>query len=157
MEHLSEVMRIERESELEPWTRVQFIQELNQPHSHSLVAIGSSLIVPQTATLSMQGEQVVGYHCFWCVADELHIINIAVDQRCRRRGIGRLLIKRALDSACHGNAQTAFLEVRKSNYPARKLYEGMGFQVTGERPNYYGIVKESALLMSLNLEGTATE
>jgi ribosomal-protein-alanine N-acetyltransferase len=152
MEHISEVLRIERDSELEPWTRAQFIQELDQSHSHCLVAIWSPLSIPQTDLMPLKGDQVVGYHCFWCVADELQILNIAVDQKYRRRGIGRLLMKWGLNFGCRGNAVRAFLEVRKSNSPARRFYEELGFQVNGERQNYYGVVKESALLMSLNLD-----
>jgi ribosomal-protein-alanine N-acetyltransferase len=30
-----------------------------------------------------------------------------------------------------------FLEVRESNLPARKLYEGVGFKKMGIRKNYY--------------------
>lgn len=153
IEHLSDVLKIELESQIEPWTMEQFIQELNQPYAHALVAMGSPPTAPQTATTLLHNEQVVGFHCFWCVADELQIVNIAVDQRFRRHGIGRLLLEWALDDACGGHARLAVLEVRKSNFSARKLYESLGFQVTGERPDYYGILKEPALLMSLNIEG----
>jgi ribosomal-protein-alanine N-acetyltransferase len=151
IEHLPEVLKIERESQLDPWTRAQFIQELNQPHSYAFVATGPLLVLPQPATMLPPVDQVIGFHCFWCVADELQIANIAVEQKFRHHGIGRLLMKWALDLACGGNARTAVLEVRKSNLPARKLYDSLGFQVTGERPNYYGVLKESALLMSLDI------
>jgi ribosomal-protein-alanine N-acetyltransferase len=43
------------------------------------------------------------------------------------------------------------LEVRKSNEPARRLYEAAGFSVSGERAAYYAD-GEDAVLMHLDLE-----
>jgi ribosomal-protein-alanine N-acetyltransferase len=43
------------------------------------------------------------------------------------------------------------LEVRKSNEPARRLYEAAGFSVSGERVAYYAD-GEDAVLMRLDLE-----
>ena len=39
------------------------------------------------------------------------------------------------------------LEVRVSNDPAIALYEKLGFQVLGRRPNYYSHPKEDAWIM----------
>lgn len=51
----------------------------------------------------------------------------------------------AFQQTCGGWDQVV-LEVRKSNIPAIKLYEGMGFKVAGERPKYYKD-GETALIM----------
>jgi [ribosomal protein S18]-alanine N-acetyltransferase len=44
------------------------------------------------------------------------------------------------------------LEVRKSNLPAQKLYEAMGFSTTGIRKGYYSDNGEDALAMTLELD-----
>jgi ribosomal-protein-alanine N-acetyltransferase len=43
------------------------------------------------------------------------------------------------------------LEVRRSNLAAQKLYESMGFAVTGIRKGYYSDDGEDAFLMALDL------
>ena len=43
------------------------------------------------------------------------------------------------------------LEVRKSNAPARALYERFGFETLGERKSYYINPREDAVIMTLGL------
>ena len=88
------------------------------------------------------GEKVIGYIGIEHVLDEAHIINLAVDPRCQRRGVGTTLVKHVLN-----NAKSFFLEVRKSNKAAVKMYEKLGFQVIDERKNYYADNSEAALVM----------
>ena len=40
------------------------------------------------------------------------------------------------------------LEVRESNAPARRFYEGAGFVIMGTRKNYYEKPVEDAILMT---------
>lgn len=75
--------------------------------------------------------------------DEMEILNIAVDPPFRRRGIARGLIKYLL--AHHRG--TVYLEVRQSNYDARKLYHSLGFEAIIVRPDYYDSPAESAIVM----------
>ena len=70
-------------------------------------------------------------------ADEAEILTLAVDPACRRRGLGRLLLTRALQTAGERGAHTMFLEVGEANAPARALYAGIGFVGIGRRPRYY--------------------
>ena len=42
----------------------------------------------------------------------------------------------------------ATLEVRRSNAPALRLYEGAGFRLMGVRPNYYSQPVEDALVLA---------
>ena len=71
----------------------------------------------------------------------------------RRQGIARKLIELAIRAAREETAGYITLEVRKSNLGARKLYETFGFRVVGERPDYYGVQKESAVLMEIEITG----
>ncbi|MGC8492511.1 MAG: ribosomal protein S18-alanine N-acetyltransferase [Syntrophobacteraceae bacterium] len=126
---LPTILAIELDSQPEPWTEKSFREELGR----------KSLFVAR-----IRGK-IAGYICFWCVSDEVQILNVAVREDFRRKGIARKLIEFALGS-CR-QATLATLEVRKSNRAARGLYESLGFRVTGERPGYYATHGESAILM----------
>lgn len=90
-------------------------------------------------------EKVLGVMVAWLVARELQIMDIAVHPTSRRLGIAKSLMLEAFQQTSGGWDQ-AVLEVRKSNSPAIKLYECMGFKVVGERPKYYKD-GETALIM----------
>ncbi len=66
------------------------------------------------------------------VAGEVEVLWMAVGEASRRRGLGRLLVQRALEGACG-----AHLEVRAGNEAAQRLYRSSGFCVAGRRPRYY--------------------
>lgn len=74
---------------------------------------------------------------------EHEVLNIAVAPEWRRHGVAKLLIERTLP----GLPGSVFLEVRASNVPALRLYESVGFQVAGERKDYYDHPRESAIVM----------
>ena len=132
---------IEQHSNLEPWTRESFLEELLRPHSFLQVA----------RVREGFGEVVAGFICFWLVADEIQILNVAVHEAYRRRGIGRALLLDCLHSGAEKRARKAVLEVRASNLAAQSLYTSLGFQAVGRRPDYYGGIKEPAVLMELSI------
>ncbi len=83
--------------------------------------------------------------------------------RARRQAIGPRLHHRdqvsrfqtrQIDAAGEGvergaerSGHDAALEVRRSNEPARRLYERLGFEVAATRPNYYVSPPEDALIL----------
>ena len=81
------------------------------------------------------------------MAGEGEITNVAVAKKFRRRGIGRALMEYMLKEAELLGMESATLEVRISNTPAIRLYESLGFQGEGVRPNFYEKPKEDALIM----------
>jgi ribosomal-protein-alanine N-acetyltransferase len=85
----------------------------------------------------------------WMILDELHIATFATHREHRRKGIGTLLLRAALDDAQAGGARRAFLEVRESNNAAQAMYDRLGFKITGRRPRYYRDNDEDAILMTL--------
>ncbi len=101
-------------------------------------------------------RRIVGMMVNWIILDEVHIATIAVHPDFRRMGIARLLLETGLREAFERGARMAFLEVRRSNTAAQKLYESMGFRVEGVRPKYYQDNQEDALLMTLNPLDEAT-
>ena len=70
----------------------------------------------------------------------------------RRRGIGSALMETILTWARDLGAKEIWLEVRKSNVRAVRLYQRCGFAITGSRPAYYVDPVEDALLMRCQIE-----
>ncbi|HVB98558.1 MAG TPA: ribosomal protein S18-alanine N-acetyltransferase [Candidatus Dormibacteraeota bacterium] len=101
------------------------------------------------------GVGVVGFVVARAVADEVEILNLAVDPSARRRGAGAALLAAALEHGRCAGARGAFLEVRQSNRAAIGFYERHGFVRTGLRRGYYRDPEEDALLMGLALPDPA--
>ena len=95
-----------------------------------------------------QRRQIWGYLIYWVVADEMHILNLAVHPQQRRRGLARRLLIDSMDHARQLGARVAWLEVRPSNAPALSLYHSLGFKEMGRRPRYYDDTQEDALLLA---------
>jgi ribosomal-protein-alanine acetyltransferase len=92
------------------------------------------------------GGRVAGFVvCRAVSADEAEVLSLVVDPKLRRRGIGLSLMRQVLE---HGPG-TWYLEVRESNWPARRLYGRLGFEDLSLRPHYYQDTGETAVVMRL--------
>ena len=89
----------------------------------------------------------MGFCSFWRVVDELHINNLAVLPSYRRAGVASALLTHVLREGSAFGAVRATLEVRRSNEPARYLYERFGFTVAGVRRAYYTKQVEDAIVL----------
>ena len=133
--NLDAVLAIEEESFTSPWTREMYLAELEN------AGVSFCYLARDDAGTA------VGFCSFWRVLDELHINNLAVTGRCRRCGIGTALLTYVLDEGFRLGARRASLEVRRSNEPARSLYERLGFVTAGVRRAYYTNPIEDALIL----------
>ena len=148
LQDLDQVLPIERASFPTPWSRAAFLYELQKNRvARCWVARGEGAPPPV----------LVGYLCVWEIGAELHITNLAVHPDWRRQGIARLLLGRTLEDARLRRLRLAVLEVRPTNLDALKLYESLGFRVTGRRKGYYFDTGEDALVMEANLAGAQVE
>lgn len=130
------ILAVEEASFTNPWTREMYQAELGKE--------GISYFF-----LARDGDRrVIGFCSFWRVADELHINNLAVMPDLRQRGIGTALLARVLDQAPALGASRAYLEVRRSNDAAKRLYERFGFRVAGTRREYYSQPVEDAIVLT---------
>lgn len=93
-------------------------------------------------------RHVVGFAGLWILVDEAHLINIAVREQYRRRGVGELLLISAIDLVLKMNTSIITLEVRASNSAAQNLYRKYGFAEVGVRRHYYSDNREDAVLMT---------
>ncbi len=103
-----------------------------------------------------QGQYIFGFAGMWFLADEAHIINIAVWEKHRRQGIGEALLIALIELACELDARLITLEVRASNTAARSLYAKYGFTQVGVRRGYYTDNREDGILMTLSDITSAT-
>ena len=138
---LPRILEIERLAFAEPWSLDSFRRELMLPFSRIMVAA--------RAQTEADG-QLAGFLCRWLVADECHILNVAVHPRLRRGGIGMALMGEAIDEAKAKQIRLVTLEVRRSNLAARSLYRKLSFEERRLRSNYYG-PGEDAIVMELPL------
>lgn len=143
-DHIDDVLAIEQASFTNPWTREMYLAELeNRNVSYCFLARDAR-------------DQAVGFCSFWRILDELHINNLAVLPAYRRAGVAAALLTHVLSEGARMGARRATLEVRRSNEPARLLYERFGFAVKSVRHAYYtGPVEDALVLWREGLDGAA--
>ncbi len=137
---LPRILEIERLAFPTPWSLQSFQRELTLPFSRVTVAI------PELD----ESEPPSGFLCRWIIADECHVLNIAVHPDYRRAGVGAALMKTAIQEAREKGAEAVTLEVRRSNLPARHMYRKFDFEERRLRKGYYG-PGEDAIVMELRL------
>ena len=138
-----EVLAIERVSFKGPWSRASFEAEMDKAYAGLEVA---------RLTSEDRLDSLLGYVCFWLVADELQITNIAVHPHYRQRKIGLHLLLHTIHLAYKAGARLAVLEVGFFNKAARALYEKLGFVAGQKRSRYYHESNEDAVVMTLDLD-----
>ena len=140
---LVEILELEEACFSAPWTRKMLEAELTgNQFAHFVVAMTRENADPSHGN-------IIGYHCFWVVFDELRLMNLAVREASRNQGVGRSLAREAIDFGAKQGATRAVLEVRASNEAAQMLYRKMGFLPIGVRRQYYSNPVEDAILMEM--------
>jgi [ribosomal protein S18]-alanine N-acetyltransferase len=131
IEDFDAIVALEGESFSNPWTAAALADMLTSP-------------VTQLYVARQQDRRIIGFCACWLIEDELHINTVAVQPTMRRQGVATRLLTEILAAT---GAQTATLEVRRSNVAALKLYESLGFATTAVRPRYYNSPEEDALVL----------
>ena len=134
---LEEVLRIEKKSFSDPWTRESFLEDINKDFTYPAVA--------------RKDGELVAYTCLWKIEDELQIANIAVDKEHRRQGIAQKLMEWIMEQGLKQKCKSVTLDVRVSNSIAFTLYRKFGFEQIGRRKNYYRFPVEDAIIMEKKL------
>ena len=132
-EDLEQIAEIERLCFGEPWSE-NSLELLLRDGNFGVAAI--------------EEGRVVGYVGVISAPPEGEITNVATHPDFRRRGIGEGILEALKREAGDRGIESLYLEVRRSNEPARGLYEKMGFAVIGERKGFYKNPKEDAVLMA---------
>lgn len=132
-EHSAAIAALEEICFSTPWSENAILHEVTNPISYWLVAV--------------ENGQVLGYVGSQYGYGEADMMNLAVVPDFRNRGIGQQLVTELISHLAALDVKSLTLEVRQSNAAAISLYEKMGFQQVGLRPNYYQKPKEAALIL----------
>ncbi len=138
-EEIPQVLAVENAAFDDPWSVEVFEAELRHSWSRCLVAE------------DRETSALLGHAVFWVVADEVHLLNLAVHPDARSQKLGRRLLGEVLQAARLNRARFITVEVRSSNTIARSLYESAGFKQVGMRPRYYANDGEDAVIMLYDL------
>jgi ribosomal-protein-alanine N-acetyltransferase len=130
---MAEVLDIERGSFEFPWFEEDFIRCLRQRNCIGMVA--------------EHGERVVGFMIYELHKTRLHILNFAVADQFRRRGVGRQMIEKLLGKLSSQRRVRITLEVRETNLAAQLFFKAAGFRAVTVLRAYYEDSPEDAYLM----------
>jgi ribosomal-protein-alanine N-acetyltransferase len=130
---LPAVEGVEQRSYTTPWSRTMFSGEISRPGSRCYGAF--------------ERKVLAGYLIVARYTDAWHVMNVAVDEPFRRRGVARLMLETMLRETDVDGTRGHTLEVRVSNVSAIRLYESLGFRPAGMRRGYYTDDREDALIM----------
>jgi ribosomal-protein-alanine N-acetyltransferase len=118
---------IHRSCFAKPWDEQAMTQFLASPET--LCLIGS--------VADSSGGIVGGLLIARQAADEAEILTFGVSPSCRRMGLGRAMLRRAIAVLGAGGAKRLYLEVEDGNQAALALYRALGAVPVGRRPGYY--------------------
>lgn len=139
VDDLEEVLKIEKEVELSPWSRESFLFELL--HNKNALYL---------AARSTKGE-LTGFAGAWIFKDEAHISTISVGKSFRGLGLGSLLLYRLIEVCKKRGCYWITLEVWEKNKPAIALYKKFGFVRAGYRKNYYDLNRNAIIMWAGSL------
>lgn len=121
---LNQVLAIEEECFQHPWTKDQFLYELQGNEFAYLYVLEDD-------------EIIKGFIDFWITFDQVQLAQIAIRKDEQGKGLSKQLIDTMLQFSLEKEAEHISLEVRPSNVSALALYKGYGFIEMNHRKGYY--------------------
>ena len=137
---IDDVFAIEQENPHPSWGRSAILTEFSVPHAHIF-------------GVRMDG-MLRAYAIVHIVGTEAHLLNIVVCQNSRRMGLGQFFLKELMRFAFSEGARSIFLEVRRSNEAAQRLYNLFGFYTVAVRERYYRDNQEDAFVLQSQINVT---
>ena len=140
---LDELLLIENTSYSNPWTRGNFLDAVKSEYRCQVLLWGEGA-----------AARIAGYFIAMAGYEEAHLLNIAVAPCYRGQGVALVLLNQLCLWARSQNLDYLWLEVRRSNLRAQKLYKDYGMQQVGERKEYYPVedgTREDALVLTYQL------
>lgn len=130
---IMQVAALEAASFTMPWTAQAFAEQLQKEHTLYMVAEKDGRVIG-----------VCGY--IECCGDA-DICNVSVDSLYQNQGVATKMLTTLLEAGYTLGVEAYTLEVRAGNAAAIQVYEKLGFQSEGVRPDFYEKPKEDALIM----------
>ncbi len=134
---------------------IHAIEQRGYPYPWSLKILQDTLKAG-TACHGLIGhdDRLLAYAFVNTAAGEAQLLNLCVDPDHQGKGLGRRMMLHLLALAREEFCTILLLEVRRSNTPARRLYESLGFNTLGVRKGYYPNgpgATEDALVMGFEI------
>jgi ribosomal-protein-alanine N-acetyltransferase len=130
---MAEVLEIERQGFEFPWSEEDFIRCLRQRNCIGMVAECDN--------------RVIGFMIYELHRTRLHLLNFAVAEEYRHRGVGTQMLNKLLAKLSAQRRTRIVLEVRETNLPAQLFFRQMGFRAVSVLRDFYEDTTEDAYLM----------
>ena len=94
---------------------------------------------PGDVLIAEVDDEVVGYMCTRLYYDYSigHVANMAVEREFQGRGVGKALMRAALDHFRNCGMRYARIETLEENYKGRNFYPAFGFKEVGRQIHYF--------------------
>jgi [ribosomal protein S18]-alanine N-acetyltransferase len=130
---MPEVLAIENESFEFSWLDEDFVRCLRQRNCIGMVA--------------EHEDQVVGFMIYELHKTRIHVLNFAVAESFRRRGVGSQMIAKLISKLSSQRRSRIILEVRETNLAAQLFFRENAFRAVSVLHGYYADTPEDAYLM----------
>ena len=140
---MPEVLTIESQAFEFPWSEDDFVRCLRQRNCIGMVA--------------EHNERVVGFMIYELHKNRLHILNFAVLDQVRRRGIGSQMVRKLVSKLSPQRRSRIMLEVRETNLPAQLFFKNLGFRAVSLLKDFYEDTTEDAYLMQYRFTAALAE
>ena len=133
--HINSCLELDKKSLKGLWTKSQWERELTDPKR---ICIG---------VMDLETKKLLGLCSSWLIIDDLYITSIAVDPTHQRKGLGKFLMLDLIKRSNSLRKKELYLEVKKTNKPARAFYKSIGFKIAGNRSNFYKDGSDAIILI----------
>ena len=134
---IAAIVAIEKESFIDPWEQSVFLEALTYYPTTYFAAVCDGMVTGfVVGGLEDTGENIYG-----------HLCNLGVIPRYRRRGVGKLLVRRVEHQFALELATGVQLEVRVSNTAAQRFYRSLGYREVFGIEHYYANGEDALVMM----------
>jgi [ribosomal protein S18]-alanine N-acetyltransferase len=130
---MPDILAIENRSFEFPWSEEDFINCLRQRNCIGMVA--------------EHDDRVVGFMIYELNKTRIQVLNFAVSERVRRRGVGKQMMAKLVAKLSSQRRSRITLEVRETNLPAQLFFRTEGFRAVSVLRSFYSDTPEDAYLM----------
>ncbi len=136
-EDIGAIVEIENESFRDPWSAAVFAETQTYfPQTFFVATQAGTVIGFIIGGIEDTGEEVYG-----------HICNLAVARAFRKRGVGKMLVRREEQQFAIELAAGVQLEVRVSNTAAQQFYRQLGYREVFVIDSYYANGEDAVVMM----------
>ena len=130
---MPEVLDTEAGSFEFPWSEDDFIRCLRQRNCIGMVA--------------EHDDRVAGFMIYELHKSRIHVLNFAVAEDYRRRGVGSQMVAKLIAKLSAQRRRRLVLEVRETNLAAQLFFRENGFRAVSVLRSYYADTPEDAYIM----------